>query len=321
MIASPSTNPSPTLSESARPIVINTSGILKRAAKAHFARSATISNSVAISARVNEVTGNVSSLHIGHDSGTDLVFNTGVLESVATKLNFTVTKDGLSLVALHGWTGRIAVPVLALQSGALVQLYIGVVEVPGEVITPRVFMKDLSSLVVTWKPDSSQVVLYNIYDGSKLICSTPWTVCSPNDAISTHAKLTIEAIGHQDTHSALTPPVYSNSKLVAAEVVHFDTNSATLRTYDKALLNNFVRSVKIIGINLIFIAGHTDATGPASLNAKLGVARAQAVRDYLVKAFKDVVFEIKGYGSAAPTSDNTSSSGRENNRRAEIWVG
>ena len=316
-----SAEPSPTLSESARPVVISLNPIFKKGTRNRFAKSATVSTSVALDAKVTEVTGRTSFVRIAHDSGSKISFNAGVLESVSNRLSFSITDIGLNVVALNGWTGRIAVPVLATQNKVVSQFYIGIVEVPGEVITPRVFMKDLSSLVITWKPDASQVVLYNIYDESKLICSTPWTVCSPNEPISTHAVLRIEAVGHQDTHSALTRPVYSNAKLVAAEVVHFDTASSTLRSYDKALLNNFVKSVKIVGINLIFIAGHTDSTGAASLNGKLGVARAKAVRDYLVNAFKDVTFEIKGYGSGAPVSDNISSSGRENNRRAEIWVG
>jgi len=72
----------------------------------------------------------------------------------------------------------------------------------------------------------------------------------------------------------------------------------------------------------IEIAGHTDATGPDSVNARLSRARASAVRTYLSSRY-DLRAErlvTRGYGETRPIASNQSPAGRALNRRVEFQV-
>lgn len=64
---------------------------------------------------------------------------------------------------------------------------------------------------------------------------------------------------------------------------HFAFGDATLRDQDKPLLDDFA---KVIGQHrsdaVITVEGFTDPAGSAAYNKRLGLQRAQAVRDYLV---------------------------------------
>lgn len=70
------------------------------------------------------------------------------------------------------------------------------------------------------------------------------------------------------------------------------------------------------------IQGHTDNTGPANWNMTLGRKRAEAVRDYLHK--KHLIplhrMEVISYGSEQPIADNSTRTGRAENRRVVILV-
>ncbi len=69
----------------------------------------------------------------------------------------------------------------------------------------------------------------------------------------------------------------------------------------------------------IRIEGHTDNTGPASVNLRLSQERAQAVSRYLEsRNVSGAQLIAKGYGSTQPIADNTTESGRARNRRIEI---
>ena len=69
------------------------------------------------------------------------------------------------------------------------------------------------------------------------------------------------------------------------------------------------------------VEGHTDSTGSAKTNERLSAARANAVKDYLVKNGVDASrLDAKGYGPSQPIDTNDTRAGRANNRRVEIKV-
>lgn len=64
---------------------------------------------------------------------------------------------------------------------------------------------------------------------------------------------------------------------------HFATADATLSEEDKPLLDDFARAVRSNHSEaLITVEGFADPSGPASANRRLGLRRAESVRDYLV---------------------------------------
>lgn len=71
---------------------------------------------------------------------------------------------------------------------------------------------------------------------------------------------------------------------------------------------------------VIEVGGHSDNSGTPRINQILSTARAQRVKEYLVK--KSGIGEgrilVKGYSSGLPIADNRTNEGRTRNRRVEI---
>jgi outer membrane protein OmpA-like peptidoglycan-associated protein len=69
------------------------------------------------------------------------------------------------------------------------------------------------------------------------------------------------------------------------------------------------------------VEGHTDNVGSDEVNQKLSEQRAEAVRGYLIKqGLADNNVTSKGFGKTTPVADNSSTAGRQKNRRVEIVV-
>ena len=69
----------------------------------------------------------------------------------------------------------------------------------------------------------------------------------------------------------------------------------------------------------IRIEGHTDDTGPETVNLRISRERAQAVANYLAnRGISDNRLIAKGYGSTQPIDNATTEAARSRNRRIEI---
>jgi outer membrane protein OmpA-like peptidoglycan-associated protein len=74
------------------------------------------------------------------------------------------------------------------------------------------------------------------------------------------------------------------------------------------------------GLNL-GIEGHTDNVGSDEVNQKLSEQRAQAVHSYLIEqGLAQTNITAQGFGKTSPVADNSTSEGRQKNRRVEIVV-
>jgi OOP family OmpA-OmpF porin len=70
------------------------------------------------------------------------------------------------------------------------------------------------------------------------------------------------------------------------------------------------------------IIGHTDAQGRHASNVSLSLARAQAVKTYLVsKGLPADKLSTSGMGPDQPVASNATDEGRARNRRIEFRVG
>lgn len=103
--------------------------------------------------------------------------------------------------------------------------------------------------------------------------------------------------------------------------VLFDFNKYTLKTEAREKL------AKVSGILLAYpnlklqVEGYTDNIGSDDYNQKLSEQRADAVRDYLVsQSVPDGNVTAAGYGKNDPIADNTTNSGRAQNRRVQLVV-
>ena len=84
---------------------------------------------------------------------------------------------------------------------------------------------------------------------------------------------------------------------------------------------------KVSGILLAYpnlklqVEGYTDNIGSDEYNQKLSEERANTVRDYLVsQSVQPAVITAEGYGKTHPIADNSTSSGRAENRRVQLVV-
>ncbi len=74
-------------------------------------------------------------------------------------------------------------------------------------------------------------------------------------------------------------------------------------------------------IEQIEVHGHTDAKGKLFFNMRLSEARAESVRQWLIKkAIAETKLVSKGYGPLKPIAPNYTAAGREENRRVGFKI-
>ncbi|MFC5865228.1 OmpA family protein [Acidicapsa dinghuensis] len=103
--------------------------------------------------------------------------------------------------------------------------------------------------------------------------------------------------------------------------VLFDFNKYTLKPEAREKL------AKVSGILLAYpglklqVEGYTDNIGSDEYNQKLSEQRADSVKDYLVsQSVADSEISATGYGKSDPIADNSTSTGRSQNRRVQLVV-
>ncbi len=102
---------------------------------------------------------------------------------------------------------------------------------------------------------------------------------------------------------------------------YFDFDKAILKPEGKARLDEFNQQLMGREQDMLLTIGHTDSIGTDAYNDRLSLARAQAVRDYLVSVgIAAQRIKIEGRGEREPVADNKTAEGRAKNRRVEIKV-
>jgi outer membrane protein OmpA-like peptidoglycan-associated protein len=101
--------------------------------------------------------------------------------------------------------------------------------------------------------------------------------------------------------------------------IFFATNKSELLTESASELER-LRTLLVNQPNYrIAIDGHTDSTGSSSHNKQLSLARANAVKEYLIsKGIAKSRIETYGLAGEKPTDTNTTEEGRSRNRRVEF---
>jgi peptidoglycan-associated lipoprotein len=105
--------------------------------------------------------------------------------------------------------------------------------------------------------------------------------------------------------------------------VTFPRNKAKISDDARQLVDEAIAQLKQENRGVYFeIEGHTDSTGPADYNLKLGEQRAEAVRNYMHDELGIALnrMEIISYGESKPVEDNKTKEHRAQNRRVVIKV-
>ena len=127
----------------------------------------------------------------------------------------------------------------------------------------------------------------------------------------------------EDEASQATSEKYLNLEQALADLtslrILFESNSDVLAEESLEVLDQIADTLLAFPDTVVSIEGHTDFTGNSADNLALSLARAIAVRDYLVgRGVSTLNLKAKGFGEEVPIADNRTAAGRAANRRIEF---
>lgn len=102
--------------------------------------------------------------------------------------------------------------------------------------------------------------------------------------------------------------------------IYFETGSSKVKKESYGILKDIATLLTENQDIKLQIVGHTDSQGDDAANLKLSENRAASVKNILASQFGIAVerFETSGKGEADPVDDNSTETGRANNRRVEF---
>jgi outer membrane protein OmpA-like peptidoglycan-associated protein len=103
----------------------------------------------------------------------------------------------------------------------------------------------------------------------------------------------------------------------------FKTGKSSLTSAGQASLRKTAQIIaRVTPDTPIRIDGYTDDRGSSETNRKIALARAEAVKNFLIQTcdFKADLVTVQGLGEVNPIANNKTPAGREKNRRIEIVI-
>jgi len=130
----------------------------------------------------------------------------------------------------------------------------------------------------------------------------------------------------QKKFSALQSELISVSKsargtIISMSDILFDVGKATLKPDLKTNLAKIAGILTVYKDVNVLVEGHTDSTGSDEFNQKLSEDRANSVMQYLIEqGVAAPRLKATGYGETKPVASNSTSEGRQKNRRVDLVV-
>jgi outer membrane protein OmpA-like peptidoglycan-associated protein len=108
---------------------------------------------------------------------------------------------------------------------------------------------------------------------------------------------------------------------LGSDHLKFEFDKAELRPEDRELLSRIAGILMTSHDYTVSVNGHTDDVGSDEYNQKLSERRAEAVREYLVKAgLSPEILSVTGHGKSLPLVRGTTDAARAKNRRVELGI-
>jgi outer membrane protein OmpA-like peptidoglycan-associated protein len=110
--------------------------------------------------------------------------------------------------------------------------------------------------------------------------------------------------------------------IIRLRSIQFPIGKAIIMPENYAVLSKVQKAILTFGEPEVTIEGHTDSTGPTTVNELLSQQRAEAVRAYLAanKTVPGEKITAVGYGSVRPLASNADEEGRAINRRIDVII-
>jgi outer membrane protein OmpA-like peptidoglycan-associated protein len=104
--------------------------------------------------------------------------------------------------------------------------------------------------------------------------------------------------------------------------IFFATASFQLSPKSYSMLDSFSNRLQHFNIDSVVIEGHTDNIGKLEYNQELSSNRALSVKNYLAGKLPalDEKTITRGYAFLRPAASNNTATGRQQNRRVEVFV-
>lgn len=110
-------------------------------------------------------------------------------------------------------------------------------------------------------------------------------------------------------------------RLTLPQPVVFPFDSDVPSAASRESLTRIGLELSVLGVDRVFVYGHTDSKGPAEYNQALSLRRANVIAQILIDSgFPADRIERKGFGASVTTASNATAAGRAKNRRVVIVV-
>ena len=116
--------------------------------------------------------------------------------------------------------------------------------------------------------------------------------------------------------------VVRSNHILLPDPLSFDAGNARIALRSHALLDRVADQLNArVAIKRVRIEGHTDDVGTAAANRELSQARADAVREYLIRrGVQPERLQAVGFGNSRPVDTHKTAEARAKNRRVELIV-
>lgn len=276
----------------------------------------TINSTTAVNTQVVTTTSNKQAV-VTISLSTPIITDQAVA-ALATKIAVASTQTGLTVTPVAGFTGVLVVPVIATVNGVQTTVLNKVVVNPVAPAPQGFAPVDIGKSSVAWTASSSQVTGYQVAINGKAAGTTTASTIALPSLIGPKSKVTVTAIGNDQTASTPIVIPYIAKAPIPALKVNFNSGSALLTPAQKADISGIAKVIDTQGFTRLVVNGFTDAVGSPAANAVLSQARAQAVVAYMKTLLPKVAIKAGANGSANPVADNTTDEGKAQNRRTEI---
>ncbi|VVE14640.1 putative lipoprotein YiaD [Pandoraea cepalis] len=106
-----------------------------------------------------------------------------------------------------------------------------------------------------------------------------------------------------------------------SDKVLFDTDEFVIHDAARQTVARIGRTLLKVGLNSVSVYGYTDSVGSDTYNEQLSARRADVVANVLVEAgMQRAAIQTIGAGKRNPVADNSTATGRAQNRRVAIVI-
>lgn len=156
----------------------------------------------------------------------------------------------------------------------------------------------------------------NAFEKDVKLTSARFFVDNHTDADNYYISNIRYAVGKPDTRNKLLA-----SGTFTTSAITFNSGSAQIKPESYGILKEIADALKSEPAKSVTIIGHTDSDGSDVLNQQLSEKRADAVRQALTQEFGvSNAMSTEGKGESAPVADNSTPSGKAQNRRVEFLL-